>query len=85
MNFLSHVGICEACQAVDDSAVVGLKNLLLGAIHKCLGNSEDAVQVRYCRKPKNGERQVLNVTLRVSHVNRNIVLEMKRMNIPSPF
>lgn len=29
---------------VDDSSAVGLRNLLLGAIHKCLGNSEDAVQ-----------------------------------------
>ncbi|XP_008562236.1 PREDICTED: tetratricopeptide repeat protein 39C-like [Galeopterus variegatus] len=35
----------QACHEVDDSAVVGLKYLLLGAIHKCLGNSEDAVQV----------------------------------------
>ncbi|KAL0613551.1 Tetratricopeptide repeat protein 39C [Plecturocebus cupreus] len=34
----------QACHAVDDSSVVGLKYLLLGAIHKCLGNSEDAVQ-----------------------------------------
>ncbi|XP_058294542.1 tetratricopeptide repeat protein 39C isoform X3 [Hylobates moloch] len=34
----------QACHEVDDSAVVGLKYLLLGAIHKCLGNSEDAVQ-----------------------------------------
>uniref|UniRef100_A0A8C9LB69 Uncharacterized protein n=1 Tax=Pavo cristatus TaxID=9049 RepID=A0A8C9LB69_PAVCR len=32
------------CQDVDDSSAVGLRNLLLGAIHKCLGNSEDAVQ-----------------------------------------
>jgi hypothetical protein len=30
---------------VDDSSVVGLKHLLLGAIHKCLGNSQDALQV----------------------------------------
>ncbi|XP_022351996.1 tetratricopeptide repeat protein 39C-like [Enhydra lutris kenyoni] len=34
----------QACHTVDDSSVVGLKYLLLGAIHKCLGNSEDAVQ-----------------------------------------
>uniref|UniRef100_A0A9L0RTK9 Tetratricopeptide repeat domain 39C n=1 Tax=Equus caballus TaxID=9796 RepID=A0A9L0RTK9_HORSE len=34
----------QACHAVDDSSVIGLKYLLLGAIHKCLGNSEDAVQ-----------------------------------------
>ncbi|MXQ96399.1 hypothetical protein E5288_WYG002929 [Bos mutus] len=34
----------QACHGVDDSSVVGLKYLLLGAIHKCLGNSEDAVQ-----------------------------------------
>ncbi|XP_005355827.1 tetratricopeptide repeat protein 39C [Microtus ochrogaster] len=34
----------QACHEVDDSSVIGLKHLLLGAIHKCLGNSEDAVQ-----------------------------------------
>ncbi|CAI5779633.1 repeat 39C [Podarcis lilfordi] len=34
----------QACHEIDDSTVVGLKNLLLGAIHKCLGNAEDAVQ-----------------------------------------
>nr|XP_040126371.1 tetratricopeptide repeat protein 39C [Ictidomys tridecemlineatus] len=34
----------QACHEVDDSSVVGLKYLLLGAIHKCLGNSEDALQ-----------------------------------------
>ncbi|XP_036679456.1 tetratricopeptide repeat protein 39C isoform X1 [Balaenoptera musculus] len=34
----------QACHEVDDSSVVGLKYLFLGAIHKCLGNSEDAVQ-----------------------------------------
>ncbi|XP_073187471.1 tetratricopeptide repeat protein 39C isoform X4 [Lepidochelys kempii] len=36
--------LTAACHEVDDSSSVGLKNLLLGAIHKCLGNSEDAVQ-----------------------------------------
>ncbi|KAG8133531.1 hypothetical protein E2320_011299 [Naja naja] len=34
----------KSCQEIEDSTVVGLKNLLLGAIHKCLGNVEDAVQ-----------------------------------------
>ncbi|KAM9098339.1 tetratricopeptide repeat protein 39C isoform X1 [Sarcophilus harrisii] len=34
----------QACHEVDDSSAIGLKNLLLGAIHKCLGNSEDAIQ-----------------------------------------
>ncbi|GAB1301455.1 Tetratricopeptide repeat protein 39C [Apodemus speciosus] len=34
----------QACHEVDESSVVGLKHLLLGAIHKCLGNSQDAVQ-----------------------------------------
>ncbi|XP_012870267.1 PREDICTED: tetratricopeptide repeat protein 39C [Dipodomys ordii] len=34
----------QACHEVDDSSVAGLKYLLLGAIHKCLGNSEDALQ-----------------------------------------
>uniref|UniRef100_A0ACB8FE31 Tetratricopeptide repeat protein 39C n=1 Tax=Sphaerodactylus townsendi TaxID=933632 RepID=A0ACB8FE31_9SAUR len=43
-SFTNLQHMSQACQEVDDSAVVGLKNLLLGAIHKCLGNSEDAVQ-----------------------------------------
>ncbi|XP_054580059.1 tetratricopeptide repeat protein 39C isoform X2 [Eptesicus fuscus] len=34
----------QACHEVDDAAAVGLKHLLLGAIHKCLGNAEDAAQ-----------------------------------------
>lgn len=34
----------QVCHAVDDAAAVGLKHLLLGAIHKCLGNAEDAAQ-----------------------------------------
>ncbi|KAE8598581.1 hypothetical protein XENTR_v10016865 [Xenopus tropicalis] len=34
----------QACHEVLDPAVVGLRSLLLGAIHKCLGNTEDAVQ-----------------------------------------
>ncbi|XP_014401642.1 PREDICTED: tetratricopeptide repeat protein 39C isoform X5 [Myotis brandtii] len=34
----------EACHEVDDAGAVGLKHLLLGAIHKCLGNTEDAAQ-----------------------------------------
>ncbi|KAG5850424.1 hypothetical protein ANANG_G00082270 [Anguilla anguilla] len=31
-------------QDVDDPSHTGLKNLLLGAIHKCLGNTKDAIQ-----------------------------------------
>ncbi|NXW04983.1 TT39C protein, partial [Fregetta grallaria] len=42
LSNLQHMS--QACQDVDDSSAVGLRNLLLGAIHKCLGNSEDAVQ-----------------------------------------
>ncbi|OCT76714.1 tetratricopeptide repeat protein 39C [Xenopus laevis] len=34
----------QACHEVLDPSVVGLRSLLLGAIHKCLGNTEDAVQ-----------------------------------------
>lgn len=34
----------QACQEVTDPSFLGLKNLLLGSIHKCLGNSEDAIQ-----------------------------------------
>ncbi|KAJ6662171.1 hypothetical protein lerEdw1_012637 [Lerista edwardsae] len=43
-SFTNLQHMSQACHEVDDSAVVGLKNLLLGAIHKCLGNAEDAVQ-----------------------------------------
>ncbi|XP_066482175.1 tetratricopeptide repeat protein 39C [Tiliqua scincoides] len=43
-SFTNLQHMSQACQEVDDTAVVGLKNLLLGAIHKCLGNAEDAVQ-----------------------------------------
>ncbi|NXD64415.1 TT39C protein, partial [Eolophus roseicapillus] len=42
LSNLQHMS--QACQDVDDTSAVGLRNLLLGAIHKCLGNSEDAVQ-----------------------------------------
>ncbi|KAG9356121.1 hypothetical protein JZ751_000965 [Albula glossodonta] len=34
----------QVLQAVNDVACMGLKNLLLGAIHKCLGNTKDAIQ-----------------------------------------
>ncbi|KAJ8278106.1 hypothetical protein GJAV_G00083880 [Gymnothorax javanicus] len=34
----------QALQEVDDPSHTGLKNLLLGAIHKCLGNMTDAIQ-----------------------------------------
>ncbi|XP_039184458.1 tetratricopeptide repeat protein 39C isoform X2 [Crotalus tigris] len=43
-SFTNLQHMSQACQEIDDSIVVGLKNLLLGAIHKCLGNAEDAVQ-----------------------------------------
>ncbi|KAM3841247.1 tetratricopeptide repeat protein 39C [Vipera latastei] len=43
-SFTNLQHMSQACQEIDDSTVVGLKNLLLGAIHKCLGNAEDAVQ-----------------------------------------
>lgn len=32
-------------QGIDDASCAGLKNLLLGAINKCLLNTKDAVQV----------------------------------------
>ncbi|XP_035270311.1 tetratricopeptide repeat protein 39C-like [Anguilla anguilla] len=34
----------QVLQDVDDPSHTGLKNLLLGAIHKCLGNTKDAIQ-----------------------------------------
>lgn len=34
----------QACHQVEDAGTVGLKHLLLGAIHRCLGNAEDAAQ-----------------------------------------
>ncbi|XP_013916690.1 PREDICTED: tetratricopeptide repeat protein 39C isoform X1 [Thamnophis sirtalis] len=43
-SFTNLQHMSQACQEIEDSTVVGLKNLLLGAIHKCLGNAEDAVQ-----------------------------------------
>ncbi|KAJ7338750.1 hypothetical protein JRQ81_012652 [Phrynocephalus forsythii] len=43
-SFTNLQHMSQACQEVDDCTAVGLKNLLLGAIHKCLGNSEDAIQ-----------------------------------------
>ncbi|XP_050826252.1 tetratricopeptide repeat protein 39C isoform X2 [Serinus canaria] len=42
LSNLQHMS--QACHDVDDSSAAGLRNLLLGAIHKCLGNSEDAIQ-----------------------------------------
>ncbi|CAH2284952.1 tetratricopeptide repeat 39C [Pelobates cultripes] len=42
LSNLQHMS--QACHEILDPSVVGLRNLLLGAIHKCLGNSEDAVQ-----------------------------------------
>ncbi|NXS17036.1 TT39C protein, partial [Mystacornis crossleyi] len=42
LSNLQHMS--QACHDVDDSSAAGLRNLLLGAIHKCLGNTEDAVQ-----------------------------------------
>lgn len=43
-SFPSLQRMSQACHEVDDASAVGLKHLLLGAIHKCLGNTEDAVQ-----------------------------------------
>ncbi|XP_023671505.1 tetratricopeptide repeat protein 39C-like isoform X2 [Paramormyrops kingsleyae] len=34
----------QVLQGIDDVSFAGLKNLLLGSIHKCLGNRRDAVQ-----------------------------------------
>ncbi|KAG7455200.1 hypothetical protein MATL_G00254020 [Megalops atlanticus] len=34
----------QVLKSVDDTSCAGLKNLLLGAIHKCLGNTKDAIQ-----------------------------------------
>lgn len=34
----------KALQSIDDVSHAGLKNLLLGALHKCLGNTKDAIQ-----------------------------------------
>ncbi|XP_023604706.1 tetratricopeptide repeat protein 39C isoform X21 [Myotis lucifugus] len=45
-SFPSLQRMSQACHEVDDAAAVGLKHLLLGAIHKCLGNTEDAAQCR---------------------------------------
>ncbi|OCT74667.1 tetratricopeptide repeat protein 39C isoform X1 [Xenopus laevis] len=42
LSNLQHMS--QACHEVLDPSVVGLRSLLLGAIHKCLGNTEDAVQ-----------------------------------------
>lgn len=35
-------------QGIDDASCAGLKNLLLGAINKCLHNTKDAIQVFSC-------------------------------------
>ncbi|XP_061111606.1 tetratricopeptide repeat protein 39C-like [Conger conger] len=34
----------QVLQGINDVPCMGLKNLLLGAIHKCLGNTKDAIQ-----------------------------------------
>ncbi|XP_061878643.1 tetratricopeptide repeat protein 39C-like isoform X2 [Entelurus aequoreus] len=34
----------QVLQAIDDASCAGLKNLLLGAVSKCLHNSEDAIE-----------------------------------------
>ncbi|XP_062337411.1 tetratricopeptide repeat protein 39C [Osmerus eperlanus] len=34
----------QVLQEIDDTSCADLKNLLLGAIHRCLGNAEDAIQ-----------------------------------------
>lgn len=35
-------------QGIHDASCAGLKNLLLGAINKCLHNTKDAIQVQSC-------------------------------------
>lgn len=34
-------------QELDDISCAGLKNLLLGDIHRCLGNMNDSIQVLF--------------------------------------
>uniref|UniRef100_A0A667Z1J3 Tetratricopeptide repeat domain 39C n=1 Tax=Myripristis murdjan TaxID=586833 RepID=A0A667Z1J3_9TELE len=36
--------ILQTCLGIDDASCAGLKNLLLGAINKCLHNTKDAIQ-----------------------------------------
>ncbi|KAG8442128.1 hypothetical protein GDO86_011068 [Hymenochirus boettgeri] len=42
LSNLQHMS--QACHGVLDPSVQGLRSLLLGAIHNCLGNAEDAAQ-----------------------------------------
>ncbi|XP_043921288.1 tetratricopeptide repeat protein 39C [Protopterus annectens] len=56
LSDLQHMS--QACQEVSDPSAAGLKNLLLGAIHKCLGNSEDAVQFFRSAIKDNHEHQI---------------------------
>lgn len=46
--------VSSVLQRLDDSLCRGLKHLLLGAIHKCLGNMRDALQVPVCRPDWHG-------------------------------
>ncbi|XP_069813791.1 tetratricopeptide repeat protein 39C [Dendropsophus ebraccatus] len=60
LSNLQHMS--QACHEVVDPSVVGLRNLLLGAIHKCLGNAEDAVQFfQRAVKDEQGRQQNLYI------------------------
>lgn len=42
---LNYNFVFSVLQGIDDASCTGLKNLLLGAISKCLHNTKDAIQV----------------------------------------
>lgn len=42
---LSGLSVSLVLQEIDDVSIAGLKNLLLGDIHRCLGNIKDAIEV----------------------------------------
>ena len=51
---LSGTAFCSSVlQGIDDASCTGLKHLLLGAIHRTLHNTKEAIQVRSHSKPKN--------------------------------
>ncbi|KAG8571017.1 hypothetical protein GDO81_011506 [Engystomops pustulosus] len=61
-SFTNLQHMSQACHEVVDPSVVGLRNLLLGAIHKCLGNVEDAVQFfQRAVKDEQGRQQNLYI------------------------
>ena len=68
---------------VDDSSVVGLKYLLLGAIHKCLGNSEDAVQVNCSCGVIAKETELWKTTYRL--VNEKKEKALHKASLPSQY